>query len=65
VLYSGGDGKVPRAYGVFELHEPRLAAPSVFVIDRAGQLFWRQLSRNYTDRADTDDILRQLEKLPK
>ena len=60
VLYSSGLPDVPEKYGVWELHEPNLAAPAVFLIDRTGRLVWSEISTNYRDRTSTDEIVQRL-----
>jgi peroxiredoxin len=63
VLYTSGSSAVPVSYGVYALHEAGRAAPSVLLIDKNGQLRWRQLSSHVYDRAKTSDIIAQLRKL--
>ncbi|MSQ07894.1 MAG: redoxin domain-containing protein [Dehalococcoidia bacterium] len=63
VLYTAGSPDVPRAYGVWALHEPGTAAASVFLIDKSGKLRWKYISSGLYDRAKASEIIVQLRKL--
>ena len=58
ILYTSKDRSVPEAYGVWDLHNDNLAAPSVFVVDRTGQLRYTWLSDSpYGQRVPAEVIL--------
>ncbi len=63
VLYTSGNPAVPSAYGVYALHEPGTAAPSVWLIDKAGKLRWKQLSTHIYDRASASEVIAEIRKL--
>lgn len=63
VLYTTGSPAVPKAYGVWALHEPGTAAASVFLIDRTGQLRWKYLSTGLYDRAPASAVIAHLREL--
>jgi peroxiredoxin Q/BCP len=51
---------VADAYGVFDLLGDGVAAPSVFVIDRAGSVVWSYVGKNANDRPSPSEILAHL-----
>ena len=64
VLYTSKDRTVPEAYGVWDLHNDSLAAPSVFVVDKSGQLRFTWLSESpYEGRVPVEAILGVLEEI--
>jgi peroxiredoxin len=63
VLYTSGDPAAPRAYGVYELYVPLQAAPSVFIVDRAGKLRWKNVGSHYNDVPSAAEVIAQLKKL--
>lgn len=64
VLYTSKDRTVPEEYGVWDLFNDNLAAPSVFVIDKAGQLRFTWLSDSpYGSRVPAETIISVLEEI--
>ena len=41
-----------------------IARPAVFVLDRDGNIAWKDLTENWRVRVRPDEVLRQLERLP-
>jgi len=62
VLYTSRDPSVPEEYGVFDLFGDGLASASVFIIDRDGQVVWKDIGKDYTHQVAGKTILDQLEK---
>lgn len=52
--------RVAEAYGVYNLLQDGLAAPSVFVIASDGHILWSYIGQSHSDRPANDDILAQL-----
>lgn len=50
------------SYGVYDLLGDGLAAPSVFVIDRAGYIRWRYVGKGIADRPPADRVLQELRR---
>ena len=57
VLYTAGDSSVMRAYDVYS---GNLAVPSVFVINPQGQITWKFISPDYTQRVLAERVLRNI-----
>ncbi|MCH9017885.1 MAG: peroxiredoxin family protein [Chloroflexi bacterium] len=55
--------EVVRRYGVYNLLRDRLATPSIFIIDKSGNIRWKYIGRNYADRPSNQQIIAQLEAL--
>ena len=51
---------VAEAYGVYNLFNDGIAAPSVFVIDTDGRIVWSHVGRNSGDRPNAQTILEHL-----
>ena len=63
-ILSDPDAEVVSAYGVFNLFNNELPAPSTFVIDKQGVIQWEYIGKtSASDRADNDEIIAQLEQL--
>ena len=63
-ILSDPDAEVVSAYGVYNLFNNELPAPSTFVIDKQGVIQWEYIGKtSATDRADNDEIIAQLEQL--
>ena len=63
-VLSDPDHEVVETYGVWNLFQNELPAPSTFIIDKEGNIRWEYIASNSTtDRADNDDIIAQLEQL--
>ena len=63
-MLSDPDADVVEAYGVWNLFQNELPAPSTFIIDKEGVIQWEYIgSTSATDRADNEDIISQLQQL--
>ena len=63
-MLSDPDAEVVGAYGVWNLFQNELPAPSTFIIDKEGVIRWEYIGKNaLSDRADNDEIIAQLEQL--
>ena len=54
---------VVKRYGVFNLLNDGLATPATFLIDTQGNIRWKYVGVNISDRPSTKSIFRQLKKL--
>ncbi|HEY73542.1 MAG: hypothetical protein DRI81_12125 [Chloroflexi bacterium] len=52
--------RAAESYGVYNLFNDNLAAPSVFVIDTDGRIVWSHVGKNGSDRPGEQAILEQL-----
>lgn len=52
--------QVADAYGVYNLLGDNVATPSIFIIDKAGQLVWSHIGQNVSDRPSNQTILANL-----
>ena len=59
-ILADADHAVADSYGVFDLLGDGVAAPSVFVIDRAGNITWSYIGEDSSDRPSPSDILAHL-----
>jgi peroxiredoxin len=59
-ILADGDHAVADAYGVYNLLGDGLATPSIFVIDRTGQIVWSYISKDANDRPASAVILSHL-----
>lgn len=55
-LLADEKGAVARAYGVWHA-EKEIALPALVVVDRAGTIRWRRVSRSVDDRPPEDDVV--------
>lgn len=55
-LYSDDDGAAATAYGVYDA-DTEIAIASTFVVAKGGQIAFRYIGNNKTDRASIDNIL--------
>ena len=63
-VLSDPDHEVVDAYGVWNLFQNELPAPSTFIIDKEGNIRWEYVAKApASDRVDNDDIIAQLEQL--
>lgn len=63
-MLSDPDAEVVSDYGVWNLFQNELPAPSTFIIDTEGVIQWEYIGKNaLSDRADNADIIAQLEQL--
>ena len=59
-ILADADHAVADAYGVYNLLGDGVAAPSVFIINEAGQIVWSYIGQNAIDRPTVDVILENL-----
>ena len=63
-VLSDPGAKAVSAYGVFNLFNNELPAPSTFIIDKQGVIQWEYIGKtSASDRADNEEIIAQLEQL--
>ena len=63
VLYTTKSQEVPSEYNVYDLHNDGVAAPSVFIIDKDGNIAYKYIGKDIADRPDTAILLAELQKL--
>lgn len=59
-ILADPDHRVAEAYGVFNLLNDGVAAPSVFVINKSGQIVWHYIGQNINDRPPSGTILQNI-----
>lgn len=52
--------QVAETYGVFNLLGDGVATPSIFIIDKSGQIVWSYIGQNVSDRPNNQTILENL-----
>jgi len=57
------DAKVIDSYGIYDTLNDGYATPSVFIIDKNGDVRWKYIGRHYNDRPTNQRITAQLELL--
>ena len=57
VLYTSGDSSVMEAFNVYT---GDLAVPSVFIINPQGEITWKYISPNYTQRVLPERVLQNI-----
>ena len=57
------DAKVIDRYGVYDTLNDGFATPSIFIIDKDGDIRWKYVGRHYNDRPTNQQIIAQLEAL--
>ena len=63
-VLSDPDAAVVSAYGVYNLFNNELPAPSTFIIDKQGVIRWEYIGKtSASDRADNGEIIAQLQRL--
>lgn len=62
-ILADHDGAVTRKYGVYDLLGDGVAAPSAFIIGSDGEVAWRYVGQNISDRPTNDGIMRKLDSL--
>ena len=55
-ILADPDHRIAEAYGVFNILNDGVAAPSVFVINKAGQIVWNYIGKNINDRPTSEMI---------
>jgi len=50
-------------FGVYDTLNDGYATPSVFVIDKSGDIRWEYVGRHYNDRPTNQQVIAQLEAL--
>ena len=56
-ILSDEDGRVAKAYGVYDLMGDGMATPSVFVVNHDGVILWRYIGNSVSDRPSVEEIL--------
>ncbi len=59
-ILADPDHRIADAYGVYNLLGDGVATPSVFIIDKSGQVAWSYIGQNISDRPDNQTILENL-----
>lgn len=59
-LLADPDHRVAEAYGVYNLFNDGIAAPSVFVIDTDGRILWSYVGQSSTDRPSAQTVMEHL-----
>jgi peroxiredoxin len=59
-LLADPDHTVADAYGVYNLLGDGIATPSVFIINKSGQIVWSYIGKNINDRPDNQVLLENL-----
>jgi peroxiredoxin len=62
VLYDPGR-TIINDYEVFNLNGTGRTTPSTFIVDKEGNIRWKYIGRNYTDRPSNGRIIEELDKL--
>ena len=57
------EGRVSIKYGVFDLLNDGVAAPSTFLLDKDGAIRWQYIGKSKSDRPSNSQIIRQLQGL--
>ena len=63
ILFTSLDPSIPESYGVFNLFGDGLASASMFLVNKQGEIAWKDIGENYTHQIFTEDIIEQIEKL--
>lgn len=59
-VLADSDHKIAEAYGVYNLLGDGVAAPSIFIIDKSGQIVWSHRGQTVSDRPSNQTILENL-----
>lgn len=62
-ILSDEDAAVVRDYGVFNLLNDGVAAPSAFLITPERRIAWRFVGESISDRPSVDEILAQVDEV--
>jgi peroxiredoxin len=54
------DHRIADSYGVYNLLGDGVATPSIFIINKAGQIVWSHVAQNISDRPDNATIMANL-----
>ena len=54
---------VTKSYGVYNLLNDKVAAPATFIIRSDGDIAWRHIAEDITDRPASSDILAQIDRV--
>ena len=57
------EGLVIGDYGIYDTLDDGYATPSVFVIDKDGDIRWKYVGRHYNDRPSNGQIIDQLKAI--
>ena len=56
---------VTKSYGVYNLLNDNVAAPATFIIRSDGDIAWKHIAEDITDRPTSSDILAEIDRLIK
>lgn len=62
-VLSDKDAEVAKDYGVYNLLNDGVATPSAVIVSPRGDIEWKYVGRNISDRPMPDAILAQLDRL--
>ena len=62
-ILSDEDGAVARDYGVYNLLDDGVAAPSAFIITPEGRIVWRFVGESISDRPAVEEILARVDEV--
>lgn len=63
-MLSDPEHEVIEDYGVWNIFQNELPAPSTFIIDKEGNIRWEFIAKNSTThRPDNEEIIAELQKL--
>ena len=54
---------VAKSYGVYNLMNDNVAAPATFIIDSNGDVVWRHVASDISDRPTSTEILAAIDRL--
>lgn len=59
-VLADADHNIADAYGVYNLLDDGIAAPSVFIINQKGEIVWSYIGKNASDRPSNQTILENI-----
>ena len=62
-ILSDKDAEVAKDYGVYNLLNDGVAAPSAFIVSPEGDIEWKYVGESISDRPTPDAILAQVDRL--
>ncbi len=60
VLYTAGNNDVPKAYNVFDLFGDGLASASVFIVNKNGEIAYKNIGTDYTHQVSAATVIAKL-----
>ncbi len=63
ILYTTENADIPKAYGVYDLHNDGVAAPAVFIIDKQGNITYSYIGNNIADRPTASDLVTEIRSM--